>query len=139
MKIQVKENKDRYFKYLVIAYIVLYIIIALVTFKDYGWSYDDLNQRKHSLVSYKYICEEYLGRDLSGYDVFSDIPDIDGYVSKYYGVLLQLPFVAIEDLFNFSLSTRRIFQIKHFGILCYCCLGYFFFYLFLKKIFKNRE
>ena len=139
MKIQFNENKDRYFKYLVIAYIVIYIIIGVSTFKDYGMSTDEEAQREHSLVSYKYICEEYLGRDLSGYGVFSNIPDLEDYAgAKYYGVLLQLPFVVIEDIYNFSLQTRAIYLVRHLGTFCYCCLGFIFFYLFLKKIFKNR-
>ena len=139
MKLQLNKKKDRYFKYLVIAYIVLYIIIGVSTFKDYGMSVDEGAQRKHSLVSYKYICEKFFGRDLSGYEVFSDIPDLEDYAgAKYYGVLLQLPFVAIEDYYDFSLQTRTIYLIRHLGTFCYCCLGFIFFYLFLKKVFKNR-
>ena len=140
MKIQFNENKDRYFKYIVvIAYMVLYFIIGVSTFKDYGISIDEQAQRKHSLVSYKYICEEILGRDLSGYEVFSDIPDLEDYRgARYYGVFLQLPFVAIEDIFNFSLQTRTIYLIRHLGTFCYCCLGFIFFYLFLKKVFEGR-
>ena len=139
MKLQLNKNKDRYFKYLVIAYMLLYIIIGVSTFKDYGMSVDEGAQRKHSLVSYKYICEKYFGRDLSGYEVFSDIPDLEDYAgAKYYGVLLQLPFVAIEDYYDFSLQTRTIYLIRHLGTFCYCCLGFIFFYLFLKKVFKNR-
>ena len=138
MKIQFNENKERYLKYIVIGYMLLYFIIGVSTFKDYGISYDEPIQRQHSLVSYKYICEEYLGRDLSSYEVFSDIPDIEEYQSKYYGILLQLPFVVIEDIYDFSLQTRTIYLIRHLGTFCYCCLGFIFFYLFLKKVFKNR-
>ena len=139
MKIQINENKDRYFKYIVIAYMLLYIIIGVSTFKDYGMSVDEEAQRKHSLVSYKYICEEILGRDLSGYEVFAEIPDLEDYRgARYYGVFLQLPFVAIEDYFDFSLQTRTIYLIRHLGTFCYCCLGFIFFYLFLRKVFKNR-
>ena len=139
MKIQINENKDRYFKYIVIAYMLLYIIIGVSTFKDYGMSWDEQAQRKHSLVSYKYICEEILGRDLSGYEVFAEIPDLEDYRgARYYGVFLQLPFVAIEDYFDFSLQTRTIYLIRHLGTFCYCCLGFIFFYLFLRKVFKNR-
>ena len=57
MKIQFNENKDRYFKYLFIAYILVYIFIGVLTFKDYGISTDEEVQRKHSLVSYKYIAK----------------------------------------------------------------------------------
>ena len=138
MKNQINENKDRYFQYFVIAYMVAYFIIGVSTFKNYGISEDEPIQRQHSLVSYKYICEEYLGRDLSSYEVFSDLPDIEDYPHKYYGILLQLPFVVIEDLFDFSLQTRTIYLIRHLGVCCYCCLGFIFFYLFLKKVFKNR-
>ena len=139
MKIQFNQNKDRYFKYIVIVYMVLYFIIGVSTFKDYGISVDEPTQRTHSLVSYKYICEKFFGRDLSKYEVFTDIPDLEEYGgAKYYGVLLQLPFVAIEDYFDFSLQTRTIYLIRHLGTLCYCCLGFIFFYLFLKKVFKNR-
>jgi hypothetical protein len=139
MKIQFNENKDRYFKYFVIIYMLLYIIVGVLTFKDYGISVDERAQRNHSLVSYKYICEEILGRDLSGYEVFSNVSDIEKYSGgKYYGILLQLPFVAIEDIFDFSLQTRTIYLIRHLGTFCYCCLGFIFFYLFLKKVFKNR-
>ncbi len=138
MKNQAQERKERISRFLVIAYMILYVSVAAFTFKDYGWSVDDGIQRKHSLVSYKYIAEKLFGRDLNAYDVFSDIPDLEEYPHKYYGVFLQLPFVAAEDYFDFSLPSRTIFHLRHLGVLCYCCLGYFFFYLFLKKVFKNR-
>ena len=133
-----RKEFEKNIKYIVIIYMVLYVLIAIFSIKEYGWSFDDSSQRLHSLVSYKYINEVIFNRDLSQYSVFADVPDIENYISKYYGILLQIPFVFIEDLFKFSLSTKTIFLIRHAGILLYSCLGYLFFYLFIKKITGSR-
>ena len=137
MKID-KSRIEKAFKYVLITYILIYFLIAVFSIKDYGWSYDDASQRLHSLVNYKYIFKTIFNRDLSQYSTFDNVPELQDYISKYYGVLLQIPFVLIEHLFDFTLPTKAIYLIKHMGILFYSCLGYFFFYLFVKKITGSR-
>ncbi len=125
---------EKIFKHLVIIYILIYILVSLLSIKEYGWSYDDSSQRLHTLVNYKYINETVFKRDLGQYSTFDEVPELEEYISKYYGVLLQIPFVIVEDLFDFTLPTKDIFLIKHLGIMFYSCIGYYFFYLFIKKI-----
>lgn len=133
-----KQKREDVIKALVAIYMIVYVLITIFTIRDYGWSHDDGIQRFHSLVSYKYVNEIVFNRDLNDRSVFENVPDIDVYDYKYYGIALQLPFVFVEDLFHFKLPMRDIFIIRHVGIALICCLGYFFFYKFISGITNNR-
>lgn len=118
-------------------FFILYLIIGLAVVRDYGISTDEEIQRVHSLVNYKYIKEKVFQEEISeGY--LSLFQDLDEYSHKYYGVALQIPLVFIEDIFDFSMTSRQIFLMRHvfnFGI---CFLGYICFYFALKEILKNN-
>jgi len=119
-----------------VVFFLLYFVIGLAVVRDYGISTDEEIQRVHSLINYKYIKEKVIQKEIDdGY--LSLFQDLDEYSYKYYGVALQVPLVLIEDIFDFSMTTRQIFLMRHifnFGI---CFLGYICFYFMLEKIFKN--
>ncbi len=122
-----------------VIFFCVYVVITVFIANDYGISVDEEFQRYHGLVSYKYVNNVLLDRNLDNYDIFENIPELGDYKSRYYGVFFQLPFVFIEDLFDFSLSYRHIFLIRHVGHALFCCIGFFAFFMFIKGITSSSK
>ncbi|MCH5248455.1 MAG: hypothetical protein J1E98_00915 [Lachnospiraceae bacterium] len=131
---ELARNK-KLFSLVVILFFVVYLIIGLFIFRDYGVSADELVQRDHSRIAYKYINEKLFHREV---DALSGLQDLPEYENKYYGVAMQIPLVVIEDVFHFQLSLRHIVLIRHLYNFLVCYAGYICFYFFLKKVFMNR-
>jgi len=117
----------------IIVYFVAYLIIGLFLVSDYGLSTDDVVQRRHSLVNYKYLNKVLLGRD-----ILPDTQDLETYPS-YYGVALQLLLVFYEDLNGFLLNTREIYLARHTMVFIVSFIGYVLFYLALRKVFPKSK
>lgn len=119
----------------IILFFVAYMLVGLSVYKDYGISTDEEIQRRHSLVSYKYVNEKIFHREV---EELRDWPELEEYEYKYYGIALQMPLVLIEDLCDFQMTTRQIFLMRHLYNFIICFLGYICFYVSLKKIFKSQ-
>lgn len=130
------KNKKNLSFCMVILFFALYLVIGLSVYRDYGISYDELIQRDHSLVNYKYVNSKILNREIEYLSGEEDLPE---YEHKYYGVAMQMPMVFVEDVFHFQLSTRHIILIRHLYNFLICVLGYICFYFFLKKTFLSRQ
>lgn len=115
--------------------LILYFLVALFIFKDYGISWDEPVQRRHSLASYKQILGERLNR--------SDVPDtvkraLDVPESgKYYGVALQLITVAIEHMNNFEMDISSVYYMRHFFTFFNYWLACLCFYLLLRRRYED--
>ncbi len=134
-KIQNIFHSQKFFTAVFIVFLSLYMLIGLSSFQDYNVSVDEPIQREHSRVAYKYINEKLLHRQIAS---LADLPDLQEYEHKYYGVAIQMPLMLAEDLFHFDLSPRRIFQGRHLYNFLICTAGYICFFLALVKIFKNK-
>lgn len=98
-------------KYKVAVICLVFVVIfvtGIATTYDYGLSTDEPTQRKHSLITYRYVYTTLTGKPL---DI--DVQDLEDYDAKYYGVAIQLPMVFIEHLNNFSMSNRDIYHMRH--------------------------
>ena len=92
-----RNNSKKTFSMIAIIFFVSYFVVGLICVDDYGITVDEVHQRRHSLVTYKYLNEKLLYRSI---DALSRLPDLEEY-DQYYGVALQIPLVVIEDLFDF--------------------------------------
>lgn len=127
---------SKYIRRAAVISFVVYFIVGLCVVRDYGVSTDENIQRVHSLINYKYVKEKILQKEIEdGY--LSLFEDLEGYSFKYYGVALQMPLVLIEDITDFTMTTRQIFLMRHTYNFMICFLGYVCFYFTLKKILKN--
>ncbi|MCL2368454.1 MAG: hypothetical protein FWC72_05610, partial [Oscillospiraceae bacterium] len=123
-----------------LALVLLYAIIGLFIFADYGISTDEMPQLRRSHAAYHYVFRGILERSESeGVQAFvertpllTSNPD-----SPYHGVALQMPLVAIEHLRDFQMSDDQVFRMRHaFNFLNYAMAGFFFF-LILKRRFPK--
>ena len=129
-----KYDWERIWRYCTLLYFIIYFIAGLCVYKDYGFTVDEEKQRERSLVSYKYMNEVLLGRDMPGLE---DIPEMDEKNHGYYGTAMQMPMAFMEDIHGFTMTTREIYLMRHLYNFIVCFVGYVCFYFALRKIFPE--
>lgn len=87
---------------------IMFSLMAVSIYQDYGQSYDEFAQRQIGLVSYKYI--------------FNDDKELDNFVDRDHGVGFELPLLMLEKPLGIT-DTRDITLMRHivthlFAILC---------------------
>ena len=128
------ENK-RAFRIVAIVFFAVILLIGCIIYDDYT-EYEEA-QRRHSLVTYQYLNQHLFGRTVKEIEAMG-LPDLKDYVSKQYGVTLQLPLVFAEDITDFTMSSRDIYLMRHLYnfLIFYVALIALFF--LIKDLFKSE-
>ncbi|MHC1772262.1 MAG: hypothetical protein AB9907_11090 [Flexilinea sp.] len=92
-----------------IVFFLVFFIIGILIYDDYGVSVDEMNQVTAGHVIYKYVSELF---KLNNTD-FSDLPDIQDYFNRYYGQAVTFPTVILEAIKGFSMDTSTILRVRH--------------------------
>ena len=106
----------------------VYFLIGLCLFKDYGISTDEPFERSTMYININYIMTQ-LGRGST------DVPALETYEDKYYGMALQMPTVIFE------LGDRGfpfIYTCRHLYTFIICFIGYLAFFWLCKRIFNSN-
>lgn len=114
-------------KGLIIFLACLYLLAGAAIFRDYGVSTDEPNERRTMYINANYVLT-LLGKEPM------DVPELDSYEDKYYGIFLQLPTAVFEIGYkgwNYTYTLRHLYT---FGI---CVLGYVAFYFLCRRIFAS--
>ncbi len=91
------ENK--YLSYLPgIGLFIIALVVTFVTYKDYGMTWDELDQRQTGLLSFKYAT--------------SGDPELYSYAYRWYGAGFELPLYCFEKWFHLT-DYRDIFFMRH--------------------------
>lgn len=137
----------------IIMFFFFVFIIGIFTFKDYGITGDEVIERNHTLVNNYYYMSILTG-DFNGYtgkvlnknmnlEKIMDAETVERrpffYVYKYYGVAIQMPFVMIEDLFNYKLEYSTVYYIRHLGTFLIFFVSLIYFYKLLNKFVLNNK
>ena len=139
-RIQLKNIPDlkKYLtsKNVAILLFVIYFIIGLAIFRDYGISTDETIERTTSLVNYTYVMERLMSSSENDYvrNVLRNTPDLMEWHDRYYGVALQMLTVFVEHLRGFEMSYREIFFMRHaFTFINYFIAAVFFFFILRRR------
>ncbi len=114
-------------KCLILFMACLYLLAGAAVFQDYGVSTDEPNERRTMYINANYVLT-LLGKESM------DVPELDSYEDKYYGIFLQMPTAVFEigsKGWNYIYTWRHLYT---FGI---CVLGYIAFYFLCRKIFAS--
>ncbi len=114
-------------KCLILFMACLYLLAGAAVFRDYGVSTDEPNERRTMYINANYVLT-LLGKGSM------DVPELDSYEDKYYGIFLQMPTAVFEigsKGWNYIYTWRHLYT---FGI---CVLGYIAFYFLCRKIFAS--
>ena len=107
----------------VILFFLAFFIYGCLVFSDYGISVDEMSQRGHSLLNYKFLVPSV--SDIFTFSAkFPEMGDLRDSQS-FYGVAVQLPMVFAEHMTGFLMPFKTIFQLRHF---------YTFFLFFLSSV-----
>lgn len=108
-----------------VAYItlVVFLIIGINSYKDFGISWDEVVQRKTGEISYNYI----VNNDTALFN----------WCDRDYGVAFELPLIVAEKQLSQS-DEKSIYQLRHLLTYLFFLVGALFFYWLLYSVFKNK-
>ena len=109
----------------------LYLILGLMIYGDYGMSWDEELQRRHGLVSAKYVDDRV--DDTKEVYTWQDLPT---YEHRFYGVWFSLPAVWLEKALGLE-SFRAQFRMRHLLVFLIFWLSALLFYRLLKERFGH--
>jgi hypothetical protein len=102
---------------------LIMLIIALMTFDNYGMSWDESIQRKTGQVNYDYV--------------FSDDNSLSTWKDKDYGVAFELPLIMLEKVFNLK-DSRDIYIFRHLVTHIFFLVGCYFLFILIHYLYKNK-
>ncbi len=115
-------------------FFIILFLIQISIFSDYGFPNDEQISRFNGIVSYNYIIEKFNIQFLQPYP---DIPKLENYYDKDYGVIFELFLVFIEKILNLK-DTKSIYLSRHLFISFIFFIGCIFFYLTLRIFFSKN-
>ena len=135
--ITVKQTKKNFkINLLIFLIFLIYFIIGVNIYKDYGISFDENINRDNGFVSLKYIFEKIgINADLSKFVV--DIPNLSDYKDKAYGVVFDLPLAFFEFFFDID-NTRDAFLFRHLINFILFFISTVVFFILCNLIFQDK-
>ncbi len=102
---------------------LLTLIISLLTYKDYGISWDEDEQREIGRLAYNYV--------------FYGSQEIFGSKGMHYGTGFELPLVIFEKWLKLT-DSRDIFLMRHLVSNILFLISAFSLYILAYRLFRNR-
>ena len=118
---------------------VIYFIVGMLIFRDYGISTDEPIERQTSLSNYTFIMERLMASSENDAvrEVLYHTTNLMDWHDRYYGVALQTLTVIIEHARGFTMSYREIFLIRHAFTFINYFIASIFFFLILRRRFGD--
>ena len=131
------SKKTNRFEIIIVALIYLaFIVIGILSYRDYGISVDEWDMRLLGFVNLKYITEIFFHDISAKLDEILLIPKISDYSSNTHGVIFTLPMAFVEYFFNITDSQKYYFIRHYFNHLIFL-ISNFYFFLIVKEKFNN--
>jgi len=121
--------------FVILIYLV-FILIGIMTYQDFGISVDEWDLRLIGFVNLKYIMDIFFQGSSENLDKILLIPNISDYSSNTHGVIIALPMAFIEYFFNITESQKYYF-FRHFFNYLIFLISNFYFFLLVKNRFNN--
>ena len=109
-------------KIIVVLFFLVFLLIGLSIYTDYGVSWDEGTNRKNGLISFNYI--------------FKGDNSLLTYKDRDYGVAFELLLIFLEKIFRLD-NHRDIFFMRHLCTFLMFYIGVYFFYLLCKNHFDS--
>ncbi|WP_028524855.1 ArnT family glycosyltransferase [Runella limosa] len=119
----------------IIAFFSAYLVLGLATYKDYGISFDEPINRANGIVSIQYV-----GEKLGFLAPSKDIPKLQEYYDRDYGVVFDIPLVIGEKAlgYNSDDKSQQLYHYRHLMTFLVFFLSTLFFYATAASIFTNK-
>lgn len=102
---------------------VIFLIIGLICYKDYGVSFDEPEQRRIGTVSYNYVMQ---GDD-----------SLMRFYNRAYGVGFELPLILMEKGLKLE-TSRSIYLARHIVSHLFFLVSAFCMYVLCYRLFRSR-
>ena len=114
----------------------IYFIIGLNIYQDYGISFDENINRVNGFVSLNYIFEKIgINADFSKFVI--DLPLLNDYKDKAYGVVFDLPLAFFEFFFQID-NSRDAFLLRHLVNFVLFFISTAVFFILCNLIFQDK-
>lgn len=121
--IKSKSVIEKRYKLIVILFFLIFLLIGIFIYGDYGISWDEPLQRNIGIVSVNYIMDN---------DQLLLIS-----TDRDHGPIFEVLLITIERIFNLSNNSRAIYFMRHLVTFLLFYASIFFFYKLCKHKFKN--
>ncbi len=108
--------------YIPASVMLLYLVIGLLVYDDYGVSTDEPMQRQHALV----VVVHYIKQAAPSRVQDTTLPPLYAYEQRFYGVATQLPLVALDAVND--LQEHQRWLLRHYLTFLFVFVGTLFFY-----------
>ena len=133
-------QKQQCFKYIAVFLFVIYAVVGLFLFNDYGCGPDEGMERQTALVNFKYAVRKlHIPISEKNKEWLAYLPDLKEYRDRYYGTALHFPLVIIESAYHFSLAPSQFYGMRHFYTFLNYYLSIICFYKLLSARFGDRK
>ena len=116
--------------------LIIFFIVGVFIFDDYGVTVDEPIERQTSLVNLKFILTELSHKYIP--ESLSTLPNLGNYQFSDYGVILQFPTVLFEYFTDFRYDISSIFKLRHLWTFLNFYISVIVFNLLLYQRFRNR-
>ncbi len=123
-------------KNITIIIFILFFMIGLSIYDDYGMSIDEVFERNTGLITLKYILKEKMNIESLPVQI-EEAGDLLSYEDKDYGVLLQMPLLLFEYVNHFRFDLNTVFRIRHLWVFLNFFLALIFFFKLIQRRFSN--
>jgi hypothetical protein len=123
---------------------LVYLIVGIFIYSDYGISWDEFTSRTNGLVSAAYINNTLNLVSLKPFPNYAsnpaefphEIPKLKDWKDRDYGVLFELVLIVPEIVLNLS-DSRVIFETRHLLTFVIFWVSVIFFYFLAQECFNN--
>ncbi|MGM9427579.1 ArnT family glycosyltransferase [Hydrogenophaga sp. MI9] len=88
---------------------MIYLVLGLAIYRQYGVSWDEPLSRLNGLVNLRYVIEFFSGALRS--ELLQQVPTLADWPDRDYGVAFELPMAAIEHWLG--LNEQQVFRLRH--------------------------
>jgi len=122
--------------YVVAIFFLIYLLIGLSVYQDYGVSWDEPASRNNGLVTLKHLGEKFMPDVVSRDAELKRLPKLENYIDKDYGIAFELPVSFVEKYFSLK-DSRDIYFLRHLATFFVFYCGVFAIYLLAERRFQD--
>ncbi len=131
-------NSSKFAKTVSIIVFIVFVIVGLLSYRDYAISIDEPIHRMYSIVTYRWVNRTLFDR---GVFINEGTEDLGNFEEKYYGVAIQLPLLVAEDIYQMvkhePMPVRSIYHMRHIYFHLIYILSLYCFFCLTAKIFHS--
>lgn len=96
------------YRWIVIGCFVIYAVIGIFAYNDYGISFDEPLQRQQGIISANYVMEK-----ISPQNALPGVIPLQSFANRNYGVLFDMPAYFLEVWLNLDANSPSVYYLRH--------------------------